>query len=163
MISERPAFLPGEHFRINRKAGKRWLYTALRTIRLQLDVHLDETVSFRDRNGIEWMRLTPTAHGKTCMAIREGYSWNGANCAPDFCLFLETLVHDVFYQFLRTQHFPFSRRECDNAFLDLMKLRRFGLRYLYWQGVIKLGWAFKTENGEWSKIITVSTPAGSPP
>lgn len=154
MISERPAFLPGEHFRINRKAGRDWDHTTLRSTRIKLDVCIDETISFRDRHGVEWMRLSPTVGGKTLMTIREGYSWDGATLVPDFGLYLETLVHDVFYQFRLTEHFPFSRRECDDAFLDLMKLSKFRLRYIYWQGVRRFGWKFKSRNGEYSKIIS---------
>lgn len=152
MISERPAFLEGEHFRVNRKG--RWKYTTLRTTRIKLDARLDETISFRDRNGIEWLRLESTACGKVRATIREGYSWDGATMVPDFCLYLETLVHDVFYQFRLTEHFPFSRAECDAAFLDLMKLAGRPLAIVYWRGVRMFGGAFKGSNGEWSKILT---------
>lgn len=159
MISERPAFLEGEHFRVNRKApkdgGHKWRYTTLKTIRLKIDAKLDETISFRDRNGIEWMRLEPTACGKVRKTIREGYSWDGATCVPDCGLYLETLNHDTDYQFRLTEHFPFSRAECDAAFLDLMKLARFPLAIVYWRGVRMFGGAFKGSNGEWSKILTV--------
>ena len=155
MISEAPTFLENEHFRINRKAGKKWRYTTLRTTRIKIDVPIGEAISFRDRNGIEWMRLEPTSCGKTRKTIREGYSWDGATCVPDGGLYLATLNHDTDYQFLRTQHFPFSRRECDDAFLDLMKLARFPLALAYWQGVRKLGGFFsRSQNGEWSKILT---------
>ena len=67
---------------------------------------------------------------------------------------LATLVHDVLYQFRLTEHFPFSRRECDDAFLDLMKLDRFPLAVIYWRGVRMFGGAFKGSNGEWSKVLT---------
>ena len=154
MISERPSFLEGEHFRINRKAGSKWRYTTLRTTRIKIDVPSDETISFRDRNGIEWMRLTPTLCGKTQMTIAEGYSWDGATMVPDCGLYLETLVHDVLYQFRATEHFPFSRRECDDAFLDLMKLAKFPLALVYWRGVRMFGGAFRGSNGEWSKVLT---------
>lgn len=154
MISERPLFLEGEHFRRNLKAGKKWRFTTLRTTRIKIDVPIDETVSFRDRDGVEWMRLSPTACGKTLKTIREGYSWDGATCVPDCGLFLATLNHDSDYQFRRTEHFPFSRRECDDAFLDLMKLDGFKFAMIYWQGVRKFGGLFKGDNGEWSKILT---------
>ena len=160
MISERPSFLEGEHFRINRKSpkdgGHKWRYTTLRTIRLKIDACIDETISFRDRNGIEWVRLAPTICGKTLKTIREGYSWDGATAVPDCGLFLETLNHDTDCQFLHTEHFPFSKREIDDAFLDLMKLSSNPrlLSLLYWQGVRKFGWMFRSENGEWSKILT---------
>jgi len=163
MISARPVFLEGEHFRVNRKAPKNgghwWKYTTLCTMRITIDVRIDETISFRDRNGIEWMRLEPTACGKTKKTIREGYSWDGATCVPDFGLFLETVNHDSDYQFLRTEHFPFFRRECDDAFLDLMKLGGFPtiLSMTYWRGVRLFGGIFKTENGEWSKILHTYT------
>jgi hypothetical protein len=156
MISSRPEFLPGEHFRINRKAGRKWRFTTLRTTRLMIDRYVDETISFRDRNGIEWMRMEPSACGKTRGSIREGYSWDGATMVPDFCLHLDTLVHDAFYQFRRTDHFPFSRRECDDAFLDLMKLGKTpnALAMVYWRGVRTFGGAFRSQNGEWSKVLS---------
>jgi hypothetical protein len=157
MISERPSFLQGEHFRVNRKASQRWRYTTLRTTRIKLDACLDETLSFRDRNGIEWMRLTPTICGKVQLEIREGYSWDGATIVPDFCQMLATLVHDALYQFRQTEHFPFSRRECDDAFLDLMKLDGFKLAIVYWRGVRMFGGAFKGQNGEWSKVLKTHT------
>ena len=158
MISERPLFLEGEHFRVNRKEpkddGHWWKYTTLRTTRVRIDFPIGETISFRDKNGIEWMRFTPTVCGKTLMTICEGYSWDGATIVPDFCQMLATLVHDVLYQFRLTEHFPFSRRECDDAFLDLMKLDRFPLAVIYWRGVRMFGGAFKGSNGEWSKVLT---------
>lgn len=156
MISERPAFLEGEHFRINRKASAKWRYTTLKTIRIKIDATLDETISFRDRNGIEWVRMEPTACGKVRKSIREGYSWDGATCVPDFGLYLDTLNHDTDYQFLRTEHFPFSRRECDDAFLDIIKLGgKPGLGMIYWRGVRMFGgWHLRPQNGEWSKILT---------
>ena len=162
MISERPSFVLDDAFRINRKGSPRWRYTTLRETRFQIDAAIDEAISFRDRNGIEWMRLSPTAHGKTRMGIRAGYSWDGATMVPDFCLFLETLFHDACYQFRHTQHFPFSRRECDDAFLDLMKLGKFPLAIVYWRGVRMFGGAFKCENGEWSKVITTHTIPSAP-
>lgn len=154
MISERPAFIEGEHFRINRKGSPRWRYTTLRTTRIKIDVPSDETISFRDRHGIEWTRLAPTICGKTLKTIREGYSWDGATKVPDCGLYLETLHHDSDYQFMRTEHFPFSRRECDDAFLDLMKLAKFPLAIVYWRGVRMFGGAFRGSNGEWSKVLT---------
>lgn len=163
MISTRPSFLEGEHFRINRKApkdgGHKWRYRTLRTTRILIDAPIDETISFRDRNGIEWVRMGPTACGKTAKLIREGYAWDGATCVPDFGLHLETLNHDSDYQFRRTEHFPFSRRECDDAFLDLMKLgnRPAILAITYWRGVRVFGGSFKGTNGEWSKIIHTHT------
>lgn len=162
MISARPEFMENEHFRINRKAGKKWRYTTLRTTRLLLDILIAETISFRDRNGVEWMRLEPTACGKTKMTIREGYSWDGATMVPDCGLYLETLVHDVLYQFRRTAHFPrqLTRRACDDAFLDLMKLggMPLPLALIYWRGVRMFGCAFKGENGEWSKVLLAAPP-----
>lgn len=154
MISERPSFLEGEHFRINRRAASKWRYTTLRKTRVKIDVPSDETISFRDRNGIEWARLSPTICGKTLLTIAEGYSWDGMTGVPDLMMYLEPLVHDVCYQFRHTEHFPFSRRECDDAFLDLMKLVRFPLALVYWRGVRMFGGAFKGENGEWSKVLT---------
>lgn len=155
MISERPAFLEGKHFRINRKAGRTWRYTTLKTTHIKIDCPIDETISLRDRHGVEWVRFSPTICGKTLKSIREGYSWDGATCVPDCGLYLETLNHDTDYQFLQTEHFPFSRRECDDAFLDLMKLARFPLAIIYWRGVRMFGGSFgRSANGEWSKILT---------
>lgn len=78
---------------------------------------------------------------------------------PDGGLYLETLVHDALYQFRLTEHFPLTRRECDDAFLDLMKLGRFPrpLALVYWRGVRMFGGAFKGGNGEWSKVLTTHT------
>lgn len=169
MISSRPEFLENEHFRINRKAGKKWRYTTLRTTRIVLDTGIDETISFRDRNGVEWMRiapwfanpdlLPPPSIRVSLLSIRDGYSWDGATMVPDGGLYLETLVHDALYQFRLTEHFPLTRRECDDAFLDLMKLGRFPrpLALVYWRGVRMFGGAFKGGNGEWSKVLTTHT------
>lgn len=158
MISERPAFLENEHFRINRTApkddGHWWKYTTIRPTRLKIDARLDETISFRDRKGREWLRLEPTACGKVRATIAEDYSWDGATMVPDFGLYLETLVHDVFYQFRLTEHFPFSRRECDDAFLDLMKLARRRLAIIYWRGVRLFGGHFKGSDGEHSVVLS---------
>lgn len=154
MISEAPSFLENEHFRINRKAGKKWRYTTLRTTRIVIDHPINERISFRDRNGIEWFRLSTTACGKTLASIPEGYSWDGATCAPDGGLYLATLVHDVLYQFRFTRDFPFSRRECDIAFLDLMRIARFPLAPVYYRAVRWFGKNRGGHNGEWSKVLT---------
>jgi hypothetical protein len=154
MISVRPEFREGEHFRINRKGKPKFRYTTLRTTRIMIDVPIDETISFRDRHGIEWMRLAPTACGKTQKTIREGYSWDGATCVPDCNLYLETLNHDTDCQFRFTEHFPFSKLQVDNAFLDLMKLGNRKVGIFYWRGVRMFGWMFRSQNGEWSKILT---------
>ncbi len=156
MISHRPAFLLGEHFRRNR--SRKWAYTTLRTTYLAIDVPLRDTISFRDKHGIEWMRLAPFEGGKCLLTIREGYSWNGATAAPDFNLFLETLVHDVMYQFRHTQHFPFSRLQCDQAFYDLMRLAKFPLAPVYFAAVNVFGGFFKSDDGEWSKVLAVYVP-----
>jgi len=156
MISERPAFLEGEHFRVNRRADRKWRYTTLKTTRIKLDVMLDETISFRDRNGIEWMRLSPTICGKAGLSIREGYSWDGATMVPDACQHLPSMTHDALCQWRHTEHFPFSKREIDDAFLDLMKLAKFPLALVYWRGVRMFGWVFKSEDGEWSKVLTTT-------
>ena len=153
MISEAPAFLLGEHFSRNR--SKKWRYTTLRTTRVVIDVPLTDTISFRDKHGIEWMRLAPCENNRCILTIREGYSWNGATAAPDFCLFLETLVHDVLYQFRHTEHFPFSRLQCDQAFYDLMRLAGFPLAPIYFAAVNVFGGFFQANDGECSKVLAV--------
>ena len=154
MISILPFFRLGEHYRRN-AGGKKWKFTTLRTTRVVIDKPIDETISFRDKNGIEWMRLAPTLVGHTLLTIREGYSWDGATKAPD-CepVMLASLVHDVLYQFRHTQHFPFSRAECDAAFYDLMHLRKFLLAGVYHAAVKAFGWKFGGDDGEWSKVLT---------
>jgi hypothetical protein len=134
MISSAPPFLEGEHY--HRRAG-RWVYVVEDPVDIVFDLLLFGTVSFRDSSGREWARFTGNV-----LTVREGYAWDGPTSAPKFRgAMLASLVHDVLYQFLFTEHMRvrISKEDADNAFYDIMRLERFALRGVYYFAVKSFG------------------------
>ena len=136
----------------------RWIYELDTDASLSLAPYLqhplNQPLSFRDRDGREWLVLYPSGRA----VIRAGYAWD--RCTPKFSLFdivlgvpdgipneltrkpkahHASLVHDADYQFLDLSEFPVSRRGADQAFLDLLDRDAFAPRYLYWAVVRVFG------------------------
>jgi len=164
MISELPDFLLGQHYR---DGGRDWRFTTLEQVTVRLDLPLSDVISFRDRNGTEWARFT-----KNKLTIRAKYSWDGCSPKKRFamlwlgtpdphCTRLASLVHDVLYQFIATDHFPLSRKQCDAAFYDVMYLQRFLLAGMFHQAVRTFGGLYVANNsasGVWSQVIIPTLP-----
>ena len=150
MIQTAPEFVEGKEFRRNR--DRKWRYTTLVPIQVIIDARINRSIVFTDEDGKIWAGMEKVGF-KTLLTIVKGYSWDGATCAPDFNQQLAALVHDVLYQFLHTEHFPFSRRECDDAFYDLMKLSKFPLARVYRRAVRIFGGHFAGPNGTKSYLV----------
>lgn len=90
--------------------------------------------------------------------MRQGIIWDGATAvwdgAPDPAnphlpaLWLSSLVHDLGYMFMDEEDFPYTRREIDVLFNQLMKRADFPLRIPYYLGVRWFG-------GIWNSIFDV--------
>lgn len=120
-----------------------------------------KTISFRDKKGKEWACIIGDR-----LLIHSRYAWNGASPkkwlfgrwigTPDFEeTRLATLIHDVFFQFLRTENFPLSIESCNRIFLDIMKARKFKLANTYFGAVIDFGERFAGKyppDGEYSIV-----------
>ncbi len=97
------------------------------------------------------------------ITVNRGYAWDG--CSPKFKIldlllvgtpdgivnlqtgrpktYYASLVHDALYQFLDDPHFPFSREQCDQVFLELLKEADFKLAFPYYWAVKYLGGAYR--------------------
>lgn len=164
MISTLPTFRIGFEYR--ELPSGRYRYVTKQAMVVKFDTPLKETISFNDKNGIEWARLH-----KGKLWIRSTYTWNGNSPGNRLgslwvgtpnppCTHLASLVHDALYQFRHTTHFPFSREQCDEAFYDLMKLSGFQFPGLYHAAVRLLGgvWSRRDDAGVWSRVVPPVLP-----
>ena len=88
--------------------------------------------------------------------IYKGTIWDGATAVPDGredpnkegypILWLATLIHDLGYMFMHDPDFPYSRREIDDMFRDLMEQAGFKFTVVYYLGVRWFG-------GVWDDIF----------
>jgi len=103
-------------------------------------------ISFRDGNEKEWLRICPHR-----ILIPESYSWNGNSPkrgirignrdvwfgTPDFRPTIPaSLIHDAFFQFAGTEHFPFSLEQCNSIYTDICRANGFVLTGAY-SGALK--------------------------
>ncbi len=130
-------------------------------------------LKFHDQDGT--LRLTITPSG--LMIIHKGYAWDG--CSPKFRIgnlylgtwdgtlddimgrdtskprcYYPSCVHDVGYQFMHHQDFPYRRDQLDVFFLDLMEFYDFKLRVPYYLAV-------RTFGGVYNYITTNSKEAAN--
>jgi hypothetical protein len=102
---------------------------------------------------------SPGADGKVWLTLEGrvariplGYSWNGCSPrplgkygiwwlgTPDFPSTINaSLLHDALYQHLDAPGFPLTRRQCDEAFLQVMQWHRFPLARIYAGAVMLCG------------------------
>ncbi len=148
MISAIPSFRPGVEY----LDGGKYRFETMESTAVRLDLPLTEVISFRDKDGREWMRLTGPK-----LSIRHGYAFDG--CSPKAfigrlwigtpdppCTRLASLVHDALYQMIATEHFPLSREQCDAAFFDIMRLSGFRFAGVYHQAVRTFGGFYARNN-----------------
>lgn len=133
--------------------AEKWLYRLDRDYTWNCGMPIEEEMSFKDQKGT--VRMVIKTNGD--ITVTERYSWDG--CTPKFC-FLDvllgipdgavhsgsgehagrpkayhaSLVHDVLYQFLKS-NLPYSRKDADRFFLELMKETGFKLRWVYYIAV----------------------------
>lgn len=99
----------------------------------------DRVLYYGDDKGRWWLRIGP--HYK--ITVRDGYAWDG--CSPKLAkigpLWIGTIdtkrnmrascVHDALCQFGAIEDFPYTRRQTDVVFYNLMKEDGFRLAGLY--------------------------------
>ncbi len=133
-----------------------WVYRLEKNFVWDSNLPVSDDLIFRDSD--DKVRLIIETDGK--ITVTQGYRWNG--CSPKFYAFdlvlgvpdgithsisgrpktyEASLIHDALYQFLKTDA-PYSRKEADACFLQLMTSSDFALRYLYWAVVRVFGWLF---------------------
>lgn len=99
-----------------------------------------EVINFIDSTTNKiWMSIR-----KNKIHIYKNYAWNGCSPkkwfgiwwgTPDFNkTILASLLHDALCQFQTTKDFPFTEKEKDHLFFEILKLERFILRGVYYSG-----------------------------
>ena len=82
----------------------------------------------------EWIKIRSDG----CIIISKVYSWNGCTLAPDFKeTYSASLIHDALYQFK-----PCKRKVADLIFNDILTVKRFKYKKLYFKAVRFFGWFF---------------------
>jgi len=160
MISFLPMFREGREY--GPGAGG-WRFSTRREIAVWFDLPLKERIDFMDAQGIVRARFT----GRL-LTICGDYSWDGCSPKGRFAGLwvgtpdppetrLASLVHDVLYQFSRTDHMPLSRKMMDAAFYDLLRLSKFRAAGTFHGAVRIFGGLFSMNtggNGCWSHLVS---------
>jgi hypothetical protein len=98
-------------------------------------------ISFRGQKNKEWLYMD-----EKHFIIMKDYAWDG--CTPKKYVpvlgwmgtkdtpetILPSLIHDVFCQFIDTEHFPFNRKVNNDIFLHLLERNEFRFARLYYNG-----------------------------
>jgi hypothetical protein len=160
-----PPFEEGREYRQlhpTREGGKRWRFITTRGIRLPVKGITEKTIVYHDATGKSWAR-----HDRFGIYVEEGYAWNGCSPkrwvwpfgwmgTPDFeCTRLASLIHDIGYQFARTEHFPMHKSDVDSLFFECIAMTgNADLASIYHGAVVKCGrWTDKPQNGEFSTLL----------
>lgn len=107
----------------------------------------DRELYYGDCEGRWWLKLGP--HYK--VTVRCGYAWDG--CSPKIAkigkLYIGTIdtknnwqgscVHDALYQFGMVNEFPYTKKDADVTFYNILKKYGFKLAGLYYWAVDKFG------------------------
>ncbi len=139
-----------------RKNSANWVYELEQNFVWNSNLPAPDDLFFEDSEGK--VRLIIETGGK--ITVTRGYRWNGCSPklyafdlifgTPDGVTHSETglpktyeasLIHDALYQFLKTDA-PYTRKEADALFLEIMGSKDFALRIIYWAVVRIFGWLF---------------------
>lgn len=160
-----PVFDEQRHFRrLTPAEGKRvYRFITTRHIRFPIPgiVPDRQAITFHDATGRQWLQLD-----RFGALVSEGYAWNGCTPkrwvpllgwigTPDYPATIPaSLIHDAFYQFHATAHFPLHRSDCDAIFRDLTALGgEPDIARIYHAAVRRFGhWSATVENGEYSTL-----------
>ena len=149
MIESLPPFKRGQHYEPTPSSG--YWFRLKREITVDLGLPIYGKVSFLDAKGKAWARLDDDA-----LTIAAGYSWDGATCTPNFQrTMLPSLIHDVLYQFLATEHMRprIDKHSADLLFYHAMKLTGFILRGPYYQAVRQFGHLYLRDDNKTRSVL----------
>ena len=132
-----------------------WKYVLAEDYSFKTGRHFENAVMFYDQNGAPRLNIS----SKGVITIFASYAWDG--CSPKLRLFdwffvgtpdgtldlstgkakayFASALHDALYQFMDDPDMPFTRKEMDRIFLQLLCESRFSLRYVYWGAVRAVG------------------------
>lgn len=143
-----------------------WKYKLLEPLIIKGVVDVGPKIyEYGDTDGKVWLTIGP--HYK--LTISAEYAWDGASPklkvgpfwigTPDFmCNTRGTCVHDALYQFMHVDHFPYSRKDADTVFYNLMRDDGFKLLGTYHGAVRLFGGVFRNfRNSHTGKLIRVIT------
>jgi len=119
-------------------------------------------LNFIDEHGI--LRMQILKNGQ--IVIKSGYVWDGCTFkfnifdliiigTPDGVInfdngkpktYYASLIHDSLYQFMNDKKMPFSRKEMDKIFFELMVETNFKMRYVYYFAVRWFAWIWHHED-----------------
>lgn len=160
-----PQFYRDHHFReLTHTEGRNiYRFKTLRHVRFSIRGLVEDrkTITFHDATGRQWLQIDQWG-----ALISEDYAWNGCSPkrwvpllgwvgTPDFSSTLAaSLLHDAFYQFHATAHFPLHRSDCDALFRDLIiKAGDPDIARIYHAAVRRFGkWSPNVESGEYSTL-----------
>lgn len=144
-LNSLPPFDKDKHYReLSPKEGNNnYRFVTLKDIEIHFTNNIipkGNVLLFMDSSDRVWMEMTSTT-----ITISSNYAWNGCSpkkwCGlwwgtPDFeDTIIASLVHDCLIQFSNTNHFPFSRFECDNIFKYILHENKFCFEKIYYMGV----------------------------
>jgi hypothetical protein len=132
------------------EAKRRWRWKSIRRNELRLSFNMGVYAAFFDANGIERGRIEGDK-----FIIHRSYAWNGCSPkkwvpvfgwigTPDYPDNLQaSFWHDFLCQFRDTAHFPLSKEQVDQIFLEILRYRDFRWAGLYHGAVRDFGPMFK--------------------
>ena len=130
--------------------GTKYPYRLIQPLQVRLDapwLPIHPIITFICRKKIAELK-------DNILTIYTGYAIDGASGAPlDEHILLEVFLHDLFYQFGQSTGAPWTRREADQLFLQLMRLHRFPLARTYYHAVRLFGWFhYRSHSNTWLKF-----------
>jgi hypothetical protein len=121
---------------------------------LQMNLTLDRDVQIRIGDGKNWGSEDSSFFIRDGVwNLKKGINWDGTTVVPDGrpdaeiptypITWRASLCHDMgYYTLNRDKSFPYTRKEVDKVFLQLMLESGFKYAYLYYWGVRKFGGFF---------------------
>ena len=133
-----------------------WRYVTTEPIIVRGHVNVGK-IAYRygDENGNIWLQVGPYDR----IVVPANYAWDGASPkwklgpfwlgTPDTpCTARATCIHDVLYQFLHVDKFPYSRKDADTTFFNLLRDDGFKIKGIYHGAVRMFGSLARSFNTE---------------
>ena len=123
------------------------------------NIKLEKALSFKDKRGKEWLHISEAG----VITVRKNYAWDG--CTPKLRIFdwfyigtpdgtmtkktgkpktyYASLIHDALYQFIDEVEMPFTRKQMDRMFLQILSVNEYSLAHIYYGGVRVAGGLYR--------------------